>query len=157
MLLLGIKCFLRADEVVNLTVEDFPSMSFTVLNPENAGFFKVKELALEVCGKCDKRAVTLLLHRDDKNPEFCLIRHLLLYMSQTNISSGFLFPDWNLELWPKLFQGNVLSPWCPETHVTYSNFLERVKVSTQILYNCFMFFFLTYSLTLFIAAPFYRV
>ena len=140
MLLLGIKCFLRADEVVNLTVEDFPSMSFTVLNPENAGFFKVKELALEVCGKCDKRAVTLLLHRDDKNPEFCLIRHLLLYMSQTNISSGFVFPDWNNELWPKMFHWHHLTPSRPDRHVKYSNFLERVKVSTQLLYNCFSTF-----------------
>jgi hypothetical protein len=87
----------------------------------------VDSLVLWVEGKSDKDKVFLRLYRDDENPEFCPIRHLLCYLQATGIKGGFLFPKWDVlkDFLANPSSGNGIF----ESHVTYENFLDRVQVS----------------------------
>jgi hypothetical protein len=45
-----------------------------------------------VQGKYDPEPVHLYLWVDEECPEFCLVRHLLVYVYLAGIKAGFLFP-----------------------------------------------------------------
>ena len=107
MILLGIKLYLRADELLNMRVEDFiDSWAGTRMHtegeqPDRKSYLterqivfadKVATLFCEVQGKTDHIPVMLTLFWDDEYPEFCPIRVLLWYLKIFNIKSGFLFP-----------------------------------------------------------------
>ena len=47
---------------------------------------EVERLCVKVKGKSDKEWVTLLIWSDNENPEFCLVRHLLVYLKSTGIT-----------------------------------------------------------------------
>jgi hypothetical protein len=127
MLLLGIKLFLRADEVVTLQLSQFRT-DCAIVDKEVC---RIDRLVVWVKGKTDKKPVNLCLYRDDENPEFCPIRHLMAYLAYTNIDSGYLFPAWPSELLPQLQESKNVSKWEASTHVSYRDFLDRVQVSTE--------------------------
>jgi hypothetical protein len=90
IMIIGIKLFLRVDEVLNLTVEDFKTNLF-VLNKLN-----VTGLMVEVFGKSKKkdgRKVILSLWDDKDCPDFSGTRALLLWIVKSGIESGKLFPS----------------------------------------------------------------
>jgi hypothetical protein len=86
IILMGIKLFLRADELLSVKIEDF-QMVYAVVHDKC-----VRSLAVKVQGKSDARPVLLKIWKDDENPEFCLIRLLFCYLKVTGIKEGYLFP-----------------------------------------------------------------
>jgi hypothetical protein len=90
IMIIGIKLFLRVDEVLSLTVEDFQTNLF-VLNKLN-----VTGLMVEVFGKSEKkdgRKVILSLWDDKDCPDFSGTRALMLWLVKSGIYSGKLFPS----------------------------------------------------------------
>jgi hypothetical protein len=124
MMLLGIKLFLRADEIITLKLDQFRTECFEV--DVEAG--RIEKLVVWVQGKSDTEPVTLCIYRDDDNPEFCPIRHLMTYLSYTKIEGGYLFPDWDKELYDHL-EKETRELWVTETFVSYESFLDRLQVS----------------------------
>ena len=114
MIILGIKCFLRSDELLNVKVEDFIS-EYYVVHPN-----KLQHLCLQVEGKCDEQPVLLLLHRDDETPEFCPVRIILSYAKATGIRSGYLFPDARI-------LSTSESSAVPSEPMAYKTFLSKLK------------------------------
>ena len=94
--LLGIKMFLRVDDLANLAMESLIPSLCTMKD----GF--VSSLTFRVEGKSEKRAknnirknrcVYITIYRDDKVTELCPVRHLLAYIHLADISTGFIFPS----------------------------------------------------------------
>lgn len=69
---------------------------------------------MSVQGKSDKKPVTLVKWRDDKFPEFCPVRTLLMYLKAANIIEGYLFPA-------------SFSSEGRQKVIPYSTFLSRFK------------------------------
>jgi hypothetical protein len=86
MILLGIKLFLRADELLSITMDQFDK-TLSVVNADD-----VRAIGLWIKGKSDKTKKGLYIFEDEKCPEFCPLRHLLVYLSITGITTGYLFP-----------------------------------------------------------------
>jgi hypothetical protein len=86
MIIVGILLFLRADELLNMTVEHF-LMEYTIASQST-----VESVSAEVQGKADPRPVLLSLYRNDEFPEFCPLRAIFTYLKKTGIRSGPLFP-----------------------------------------------------------------
>jgi hypothetical protein len=86
MILLSIKLFLRSDEIINMKIEDVVE-DVTIVKDSF-----IEALALRVQGKSDSSPVILSLWADDIIPEFCPVRHLLVYLHLSGISQGYLFP-----------------------------------------------------------------
>jgi hypothetical protein len=91
---------------------------------------RIEELVVRVQGKCDPDPVWLLIFRDDKNPEFCLVRLLMVYLGTSEIEDGFLFPDPN-ELMDNLKPKNGNRKTSFEKHMCYYKLLELIKVSQK--------------------------
>uniref|UniRef100_A0A7S1YFQ7 Uncharacterized protein n=1 Tax=Grammatophora oceanica TaxID=210454 RepID=A0A7S1YFQ7_9STRA len=124
MILLGIKLFLRADELVTLKFENFRIDCFSVSrNPA-----RINSLVVWVKGKGDTQAVSLRLYRDDDNPEFCPIRHLMLYIVAAKLKGeGFLFPAWHLlASYVNNNDGNGIFDQ-ENDHVEYADLLGRIQ------------------------------
>jgi hypothetical protein len=86
MVLLGIKLFLRSSELLALRMEQFEQKLY-IVNQDN-----VRAIALYVKGKSDKTKKYLYVWEDEYCPEFCPLRHLLVYLALTGIKTGLLFP-----------------------------------------------------------------
>jgi hypothetical protein len=86
MILLGIKLFLRSSELLSIRMEQFDT-SLTVANSD-----EVRAIGIWIKGKSDKTKKALYVFKDEACPEFCPLRHLLVYLSVTGIKSGILFP-----------------------------------------------------------------
>jgi hypothetical protein len=86
MILLGIKLFLRSDELLTMRMEQFDT-SLTVANSD-----EVRAIGVWIKGKSDKCKKSLYIFKDKACPEFCPLRHLLVYLSVTGIKNGILFP-----------------------------------------------------------------
>jgi hypothetical protein len=84
--IVGIKGFLRVEEALSLTVEDFREKYFVV--SENA----VKNLAYFVDGKSDHDPCLLACWDDAECPDFSPVRPILLWLVASGIRSGPLFP-----------------------------------------------------------------
>ena len=87
MILLGIKLFLRSDELLCLTVEQFCTKMAQV-DPEG-----VRSLAAWIQGKSDNAPILLNIYSDPADYEFDLVHHLLVYIKTFNIQNGLLFPN----------------------------------------------------------------
>jgi hypothetical protein len=88
MVLVAIFLFLRHDEVYNLKFDDYePSLSMTHPNG------RVSCLVFKVKGKSDTEYKYLVLWLCDEIPQFCPVRHLLIYLAMAKITSGYLFPN----------------------------------------------------------------
>jgi hypothetical protein len=116
MILLGIKLFLRASELVKLKMENFDDVQrFQIVSLNN-----VRALCVKVKGKCDPKPVTLMIFSDDDNPEFCPVRHLLAYIERAGIKKGFLFP-------PDVDLTNGKADGHYKSHVTYKHWLKMMR------------------------------
>jgi hypothetical protein len=88
MMLVGIKLFLRIEEVIGMTIADFVIDYFIV----NANV-DIQGLCIQVKGKTDDDWVHLMLWRDFECPEFCVVMHLLLWIELIGLKEGsVLFP-----------------------------------------------------------------
>ena len=82
MIIIGIKCFLRASELIKLKIANFEPEYFIIREG------CIETLCLQIRGKSDKNPVRLQLFKDNECPEFCPVRHLLVYLACSGISSG---------------------------------------------------------------------
>jgi hypothetical protein len=136
MILIGIKLFLRSDELCSLTVEQFLA-DFAIV----AGDYEFLEgIAVVIHGKSDKVPVTLMLWADPVFPLYCPIRHLLFWLKLSGIKSGFLFPsyefmidrmsknDWNFHV-PAAGDGEEKMDMC----ISYQTFQHRTSNTIKTL------------------------
>ena len=89
MILFHVQLFLRASEGCNFRFEHFVQ-GLTSLNSQTR---QVVALGVKVFGKCDDNPELLMIWRNEKVPELCLIRHLLAWIHLSGNTSGFMFPD----------------------------------------------------------------
>ena len=88
IMILGISLFLRVDEVLEMTVEQFDENFFIIPEPG-----VIKGLCVKVSGKCDQNKwIHFQLWWDDVCPELCPVRAVLLWLRISGIKSGKLFP-----------------------------------------------------------------
>ena len=80
IIVVGVKLFLRVEEVLNLCLEDFLTKYFVVMETG-----KVEGLCVSVRGKTDNEAKALVLWDDDVCPEFSPTRALLIYLGMAGI------------------------------------------------------------------------
>lgn len=118
MILLGIKLFLRADELLSLKVESFDYESFKM------DAAHIHTLAVWIKGKCDDVPVLLKIRRDDKCPHFCVMRHLFVYMKLLKIKGGLLFPKAE-EL--RRAQANTHGTYVFKKPIPYASWRKRLK------------------------------
>lgn len=93
MILIGVKLFLRSDEILRMEICDFQVQHFVISHK------KVRCLMVKIRGKSDEVPIELILYRDDADPEFCPVRHILLYLRVCGIGrgcTGVLFPSWDV-------------------------------------------------------------
>ena len=88
MVIMGIKLFLRISELLTIKVEDFDP-ELMLLESTSC---HVSALAVKVLGKGGKYS-WLSMYCDDEFPELCPIRALLLYISLSGITKGYIFPN----------------------------------------------------------------
>jgi len=110
MILLSVKMYLRAEEVCSIRLEHFLKEWF-VLDETSE---KVKALAVKVKGKTDDDWLRFFIYRSDDCPEFCAMRHLLVYLHSCEITGdhGWLFPSLHAR----------------SRHVPYEKFLRNMRV-----------------------------
>jgi hypothetical protein len=87
MVIMGIKLFLRVSELLCIQVEDFDP---ELMMLESTSTY-VSAMAVGVLGKGGKYE-WLSMYVDDEYPELCPIRALLLYISLSGITEGYIFP-----------------------------------------------------------------
>jgi hypothetical protein len=75
IMLVGIKLFLRIEEVIGMSVAHFV-IDYFIVNSNN----DIQGLCVQVKGKTDDDWVHLMLWRDIDCPEFCVVTHLLLWI-----------------------------------------------------------------------------
>ena len=88
MMMIGIKLFLRYDELHNIHLDDIPQELFKMNGPG-----MLESIVINIVGKADRTTVSLALHVDHDCPEFCPIRLLLSYLFLSGIRTGRLFPN----------------------------------------------------------------
>jgi hypothetical protein len=114
MVLLGIKLFLRADKLLSLRLEQFEKKAYVVDGNDVHG------ICLWIQGKKDVTKKYVYLWTDEQCPEFCPVRHLLVYLALTKITSGLLFP----------YVGKGKKKYDPTIHVNewcYNKWLAMLK------------------------------
>jgi integrase len=88
MVLMGIKLFLRISELISIKVEDFDP---ELMMLESTSCY-VSALAVRIKGKGGDYN-WLSMYVDDDFPDLCPIRALLLYISLSGITKGYIFPS----------------------------------------------------------------
>lgn len=89
MILFHIQLFLRAAEGCGFEFTDFVQ-ALTSIDSQTR---QIVAIGVKVKGKTDENPHLLMVWRNDKVPELCLIRHLLAWIQISGHKSGFLFPD----------------------------------------------------------------
>ena len=118
MILLGIKSFLRADELISIKVAQFKENLFLLSETDGP-----TALTVTVQGKNDPAPVDLILFHDKENPEFCPVRHLLCYIRLAGVEDGYIFPP------PKELLKSVTGNYYE--HYSYDDFLASLKSLVQ--------------------------
>jgi hypothetical protein len=132
MTLLGVKLFLRSDELLDLrlfpdaddgngAVENTINWPLCKISPGGA----VEFLAFNIKGKTDHSIKTLMVGLHDKVPELCPVRHLLAWIYISKIRGGYLFPpDKKLKdgKFPDGFFGKTMSRG--RYHALYKQYCE---------------------------------
>ena len=85
-MLVAVCLFLRSDEILHLKVEHFIPDCFVRVNN------KLRALCLKFKGKTDNGWKYFWLWVDDECPDFCPVRHLLIYVHLAKIKHGYIFP-----------------------------------------------------------------
>ncbi|XXQ34134.1 Tyr recombinase domain-containing protein [Plasmodiophora brassicae] len=88
MILFHCQLFLRSAEGCPFRIEDILT-SLVSVNPDNGD---VNCMGVKIKGKADGSFVPLMIWRCTDVPELCLVSHLLLWLSVSGITSGYLFP-----------------------------------------------------------------
>jgi hypothetical protein len=128
MILMGIKLFLRADEICSVQIEHFRTECAVV----NTEVKRIDEIVISVKGKNDTAPVSLSIFRDDDTPIFCLLRLLLIYIAKAKITEGYLFRDM-----PHVEAGNNITDGMSKDGkkgkpFSYEKFLKLLKVSERL-------------------------
>ncbi len=79
MILISVKLALRSFEVCQLAFSDVVN-SLTIVKGN-----VVEGICLKIYGKSDPRPIHLYLWNDDIHPQFCAVRHLLVWIALTRI------------------------------------------------------------------------
>jgi hypothetical protein len=114
IVLIAVKLFLRHDEFHDIKLEEFLPDLFEIKDGN------ISALATEVCGKADKRWVSLKLWANDEWPDIDPVLHLLVHLKLAGIKSGCLFPSAK-ELEAKPADGAY------KTAVSHSTFMFQLK------------------------------
>ena len=143
MVLLGVRLFLRCEELTRLDVDMFVNSYYPKGKEESGNKIPVggenaltrcqvvhpdsiQALACEIMGKTDKRPHRLCLFTDEEHSDFDELTHLLWYMKIFNIRGGYLFPPTKV-LEKQLIGGSQEALVC-ETHIKYQDFAFKFKV-----------------------------
>ena len=135
MMLIGIRCFLRCDEVASIKCDSFAIHAAEVDKQQK----RVEHIALWVRGKADTEYVLLSLWRDDENTEFCPVRCVLVYLAAANLQKeSYLFPNWD-DFRDHAIENNKKDttdrrPSVFERHCSYSYIRSHLKKALQ---ECF--------------------
>jgi hypothetical protein len=86
IIILGIKMFLRIEEALELTIEQFVEEYFQVTGDE------VKALCAKIKGKRDDSWLHFMIWNDEDCPEFSASYAVLIWVELAGITSGRLFP-----------------------------------------------------------------
>ena len=112
VIIVGVKLFLRIDEVLELSYEQFVKEYFVIKELD------VESLLAKIKGKRDDTWLHFAVWDDKDCPEFSACRAILLWVSLTGIKGGFLFPS--LEQLYKRAE-------TPTEHYGYNSILEDFK------------------------------
>ena len=97
MILLCVKLFLRCDEIVNLSFDDFITSLFIIddFNNIDAIGIKIKGYHFNIIGKSDHKWYKFYLWRDYQQPLLCPVIHLLIYIYYSNLKQAnyHIFPN----------------------------------------------------------------
>jgi hypothetical protein len=115
IIILGVKLFLRVDEVLELTYEQF-AMPYCIVNKDG-----VKSLCVKIKGKRDSTPQHLMIWDDEDCPDFSALRALLIWLALTGITSGKIFPPK-----PSLKQGPGYVDGGQDS-LKYKTFLSAIK------------------------------
>jgi len=110
IIILGVRLFLRVDEVLSLTVESFIPDYFVVKGKE------VMSLCVKIKGKTDEDFKHFLVFDDTECPELSAVRPLLLFMAASGRKSGYIFPTLD-----EIFESN------PTSHYEYDQALNDLR------------------------------
>lgn len=125
MIIIGTSLFLRADELLNLKIEDF-DMKYNIVHPTS-----IRNVAVWVQGKCDAGPQLLSIWKNDEFPELCPIRPLFCYLKSTGIRAGYLFPNrkfLSAILASSVSTGPSVKPTGdPTEKLKYKSWLVRIK------------------------------
>jgi hypothetical protein len=114
IIIVGIKMFLRVEEVLELTVEQFIEEYFQVSEDT------VKGLCAIIKGKRDPDWLHFMIWNDEDCPEFSASNAILIWVRLSGITSGRLFP-------PKEELDHVMSSGHTDNHFSYDSFLGVAK------------------------------
>jgi hypothetical protein len=124
VMIVGIKLFLRIEEVLELKYEQILT-EFCIVDKDE---MEVSALCADICGKTDKeKHYKMAIWDDEECPEFSALRALLLWVSITGIEGGYLFPT--KELLQKRIHMGVFdrTGWKPDAFYKESNYRSDVK------------------------------
>ena len=116
MICVGVKLFLRIDEVILMKVEDF-NTSYFVVTKDN-----VEGLCVKIKGKKEKTALHFMLWDDKDCPDFSPTKAILAWIAYSGIRSGPIFPTKE-----QLDAGNTETT----EHYGYESFLQQMKFLCQ--------------------------
>ena len=122
MTLLGMRCFLRGEEICSVELDHFCTECSVVQQEEK----RIDQIVLRVQGKADTEEQYLSIYRDDENTEFCLVRLLMIYIAKAKITGGFLFPNFE-DLEANLDDNNKPTE-AFDVSYCYEKFLRNLKV-----------------------------
>ena len=114
IIILGIKMFLRVEEVLELTMEQFVEEYSQVIEDD------VKGLCAKIKGKRDVSWLHFMIWHDEECPEFSANYAVLIWVKLSGITSGQLFP-------PKEELAYVRSSGHTNNHLSYESFLGVMK------------------------------
>ena len=142
MILLGVRLFLRCDELITLRMDNFQDSywggSRSDESPPDARLIgsltkcqvvnesSIESITVEVQGKTDRHPKRLVLLSDYEDTDFDELRTLLWYIKMFNISGGYLFPPPSL-LVQQYTVEQSRRPMTSDLHVKYKEFLRRFK------------------------------
>jgi len=87
MIIVAVSLFLRHDELHNIQADHFKEDLFEMYSG------RIDSLVIEIFEKSGKRRMKLRLRADNKYPDLCPVRPLLIYLHLTNYKGGYLFPS----------------------------------------------------------------
>lgn len=114
LIILGVRLYLRVDEVLSLTIESFIPEYFVVKRRQ------VMTLCVKVKGKTDQDYQHFQVFDDLECPELSAVRPLLLFLAASGRKQGYIFPTLS----------QIMEPF-PTIHYEYPNALSDLQYLCQ--------------------------